>query len=120
MVLLLVESFILTSACPSCSRSEHVLDGSFVLAKSHPFGNKYQIICCDMSGIMLTMEMVEYKDRSQEEGNAEFDDYGENNAGLLHLCRFSFHSARYAVLESRFCILKALVECIFAVVLIKR
>lgn len=78
--------------------------------KPHPFGNEYHTACCGVSGIMFTMEMVEEKDRCWELGAAEFSVYG-NTAGLmLRMLKSYFGTGKYMILDSGFCVLKALIE----------
>ena len=97
----------------------------FCPRKPHPFGNEYHTVCCGLSGVMTSIELVEGKDRPQEIGAPEYEDLGGKTVGLLlRLLKNYFGSARYVVLDSGFCVLKALIELkrkgVFACALIKK
>ncbi len=97
----------------------------FCPRKPHPFGNEYHTACCGLSGVLFSMEMVEGKDRPRQLGPQEFDDEGGKTCGLLlRLLKPVFHTGRYVVLDSGFCVLKAIVALkkkgVFAGALIKK
>ncbi len=96
----------------------------FCPRKPHPFGNEYHTICCAETGILFDFEIVEGNDRPREMPAAEFADKGKTAGLLLRLTKSVHHSARYVVLDSGFCVLKALVELqkvgVFAGALIKK
>ena len=97
----------------------------FCPRKLHPVGNEYHSMCCGLSGVMVAIELVEGKDRPRELGQPEYKNLGGKTIGLLlRLLKNYFGSARYVVLDSGFCVLKALVELkrrgVFACALIKK
>ena len=96
----------------------------FFPRKPHPFGNEYHTACCGLTGILFVMEMVEGKDRPKELGKAEFEHLGKTVGLLLRMLKSIFHTGRYIILDSGFCVLKALIELkkrgVFAAALIKK
>ena len=81
----------------------------FCPRKPHPFGNEYHSACCGITGIMFSVEMVEGKDRPRQLGIPEFQsDHGKTGGLLLCLLKSYFSSGRYVVLDSGFCVLKAI------------
>ena len=93
--------------------------------KPHPFGNEYHSACCGMSGLMFSVELVEGKDRPVDLGPPEFESsFGKTGELLLRMLKSCFNTRRYVVLDSGFCVLKALValyeQGIYAGVLIKK
>ena len=97
----------------------------FCPRKPHLIGNKYCSVCCGVSALMLNVELVEGKDRPAELNNLKYDDRGGKTCGLLlrMLCNY-FSTRRYVVLDSGFCVMKAIVELkkegLFAGALIKK
>jgi hypothetical protein len=76
----------------------------------HPFGNEYHTACCDMSGIMFVIEIDEGKHQPLDLGTPEFDGAIGKTAGLLlRMLKSCFNSGRYVVLDSGFCVWKAIV-----------
>ncbi len=95
----------------------------FCLKKPHPFGNEYHTACCDKSGIMFSIELVERKDHPWELGPQEFSKHGRTS-GLLCMLKSYFGTGKCIVLDTGFCVLKSLVELrmkgLFACALIKK
>lgn len=88
-------------------------------------GNEYHTICCGLTGIMFGWEIVEGKDRPRHLGKPEFEEQLGKTAGLLmRLCKPIFHTSKYIVLDSGFCVLSALIALkkvgVFAGSLIKK
>ena len=97
----------------------------FCPRKPHPFGNEYHSACCAISGIMFVIELVEGKDRPSELGQPEFESLGGKTVGLLlRMLKSYFSTGRYVILDSGFCVLKALIELkkkgVYACALIKK
>lgn len=96
----------------------------FCPCKPHLFGNEYHSSCCGIKGILFAMELVEGNDCPREIGALDLEDLGKTAGLLLHLCKSLFGTARYIVLNSSFCVLKALIKLhkkgIFAFALIKK
>ena len=92
--------------------------------KPHPFGNEYHTLCCGLCGILYALELVEGKDRPRQMGPQEFDNLGKTVGLLLRLSRSIWNTARVLVLDSGFCVLKALTELrkrgVYAGALIKK
>jgi hypothetical protein len=82
----------------------------FCPRKPHPFVNEYHTACCGMSGLMLAVEMVEGKDPPLDHGPPEFKGViGKTGGLLLRMLKSCFNTGRYVVLDSGFCVLKAIV-----------
>ena len=92
--------------------------------KPHPFGNEYHTICCGLSGILFSLELVEGKDRPKEYGKDPSNRFGKTCGLLLRLCKTLFNTGKIVVLDSGFCVLKGLVELkkrgVFAHAVIKK
>eukprot|EP00559_Dactyliosolen_fragilissimus_P002711 CAMPEP_0184872744 /NCGR_PEP_ID=MMETSP0580-20130426/41459_1 /TAXON_ID=1118495 /ORGANISM="Dactyliosolen fragilissimus" /LENGTH=665 /DNA_ID=CAMNT_0027375583 /DNA_START=1012 /DNA_END=3007 /DNA_ORIENTATION=+ len=93
--------------------------------KPHPYGNEYHTICCGLSGIMYAMEIVEGKDRPKDQPTDSNDRLvGKTGALLLRLCESLYTSGKVVILDSGFCVLKALIALrqkgVFASALIKK
>jgi hypothetical protein len=78
--------------------------------KPHPFGNEYHTACCAQSGIMFAVEMVEGKDRPRELGAQEFSSHGKTAGLMLRMLKSYFGAGKYVILDSGFCVLKAIIE----------
>lgn len=67
-------------------------------------GNEYHSICCDESGIMFAVEMVEGKDRPPQLGRPEHGEHGVT-AGLLMrpLTPAIWFTGKVVILDSGFC-----------------
>ena len=92
--------------------------------KPHPFGNEYHDICCGLSNILFRILLVEGKDKPQNKPPSEFERYGPTTHLLLECCRTIFHTGRVVILDSGFCVLKAIVKLreygVFASAVIKK
>ena len=95
----------------------------FCPRKPHPFGNEYLTACCGLSNIMVLIELVEGKD-APAQIRKQFEQYGKTAGLLLRMLQPYFHTARYIVLDSGFCVLKAIIELrkngLFVCALIKK
>ena len=97
----------------------------FVPRKPWPFGNEWHTICCATSGVMYAIELVEGKDRPRELGSPEYDNHGGKTVGLLlRLTKQLWNLGKVVVLDSGFCVARALTELakkgVFATALIKK
>jgi len=97
----------------------------FVPRKPWPLGNEWHTICCGTSGVMYAIELVEGKDRPHEMGPKEFDDFGGKTVGLLvRLTKHLWNTGKIVVLDSGFCVVKALTQLarkgVFASAVIKK
>ncbi|MBM4179814.1 MAG: hypothetical protein FJ211_10875, partial [Ignavibacteria bacterium] len=81
----------------------------FCPRKPHPFGNEYHSACCGISTIMFVIEMVEGKD-APALLRRPYEAMGKTAGLLLRMLSSYFGTGRYIVLDSGFCVLKALVE----------
>ena len=59
---------------------------------------------------MFAVEMVEGKDRPRELGAPEFPGYDKTAGLMLRMLKSYFGAGKYVILDSDFCVLKALVE----------
>jgi hypothetical protein len=95
----------------------------FCPRKPHPFGNEYHTACCALSNIMFVIELVEGKD-APPQMTKQFSQHGKTAGLLLRMLQSYFHTARYIVLDSGFCVLKGIIELrkngLFGCALIKK
>ena len=96
----------------------------FVPRKPWPFGNEYHDACSAESDIIWSVDLREGKDRPRELGVKEYDDKGKTVGTLLRLTVPIWGGGKVLVLDSGFCVLKAIVELkkrgVFAASLIKK
>ena len=96
----------------------------FVPRKPHPMGNEYHTLCCGVSGIMYAIELVEGKDRPRQQQAARYSEHGKTTGLLLRLTDSIAYSGRVVIMDSGFCVLKALIKLasvgVFASAVIKK
>ena len=96
----------------------------FVPRKPHPFGNEYHSICCALSGIMFGIELVEGKSSPPERPRDINETQGKTVALLLRLCKPLYATGKVVILDSGFCVVKALIwlriRGVFAAAVIKK
>ena len=81
-----------------------------VFRKPWPFGNQYHTICCCKTGILWRAEIVKGKDTPPERPPKKYSSHGKTAALLLRLTEPIWGSGRVVILDSGFCVLKAIVE----------
>ena len=81
----------------------------FMPRKPWPFGNEYHTVCCSLSGILWQMELVEGKD-SPSQLVPKFNNQGKTVGLLLRVLEPIFGKGNMVVRDSRFCVLKGIVE----------
>jgi hypothetical protein len=95
----------------------------FCPRKPHPFGNEYHTACCGLSGILFSMELVEGKDHPPQI-QERWSELGRTTGLLMRMLSTYFTTGRYVVLDSGFCVLRALIELkkvgLFACAVIKK
>ena len=82
----------------------------FIPRKPWPFGNKYHDACCAESDTIWSVDLRKGKDRPRELGIEEYDDEGKTVGMLLQLTVPIWGGGKVLVLDSGFCVLKAIVE----------
>ena len=82
----------------------------FVPRKPHPFGNEYHLVCCGKTGVMWAIELVEGKDALPTLQCSTNLLVGKTGDLLLRMLRPIFGTAKVVILDSGFCVLKALIE----------
>ena len=82
----------------------------FVPRNAWPFGNEYHDAGCSESDIIWSLDLHEGKDRPTNLGPKEFDDLGKTTGLLLQLTKPVWSTGKVFVLDSGFCVLKAIVE----------
>ena len=96
----------------------------FVPCKPWSFGNEYHDAGYTDSNIIWSLELREGKDRQLQLNNKQLDDLRKTVGTLLRLTEPVWGSGKVFILDSGFCILKAIIELqkkgIFAVGLIKK
>ena len=80
----------------------------FVPRKLHPIGNEYHSICCGLSGVIYSIEFVEGKDRPRKLPPKEYSEHGRTIGLLMRLPESIHLSGRVVIMDSGFCVLKAL------------
>ena len=94
--------------------------------KPHPFGNEYHTINCGESGFVFGAEIQEGKDAPRERRylDADTNKHGKTVGLLLRLCKPLLFTGKVVVLDSGFCVLRAIVELkklgVFAAAVIKK
>jgi len=95
----------------------------FCPRKPHPFGNEYHSASCGLSKIMFSIELVEGKD-APAGMQRPFEALGKTSGLLLRMLQSYFGTCKYIVLDSGFCVMKAIVELrrngLFGCALIKK
>jgi hypothetical protein len=81
----------------------------YVPRKPHPVGNEYHSICCGESGIMYAIEIVEGKDKPANKVY-EYGELGTTASLLLRLTKSIWFTGKVVILDSGFCVLKAIIE----------
>ena len=82
----------------------------FCPQKPHPFGNEYHTIACGFSGIMYAVKLWEGKDHPRESPKDTNEQLcGKTGALLLRLTKSLYGTGKVVILDSGFCVLKALV-----------
>jgi hypothetical protein len=81
----------------------------FCPCKPQPFGNEYHTMCCGLSGIMFSMELVKGKDRPHQIPE-RWSELGRTTGLLMRILSSYFTMGRYVVLDSGFCVLQAMIE----------
>ena len=82
----------------------------FCTWKPHTFGIEWHTACCELSGILFVVELLEVKAHPLQAVPLEFEYLGRNTVGLL-LCMMKRYlsTSRYVILDSGFCVLKVLI-----------
>ena len=92
--------------------------------KPWPFGNEYHSICCSTSGVMYRLELVEGKDQPPRLPAKQYSDLGKTVGLCLRLTSSIHGTGNVVVMDSGFCVLKAITELkkkgVFSSALIKK
>ena len=95
----------------------------FVPCKPWPFGNEYHMVCCSLSGILWQMEIVEGKDTPLQIV-PKFNNQEKPVGLLLHVLESIFGKGNMVVQDSKFGVLKGIMELkkcvVYASALIKK
>ena len=101
-------------SCPGCT---------FIPRKPHPCGNKYHMMCCGDSGILMSMELCEGKHHPCNIAY-RYSDKGSTVRKLLQMCEPIFGRGMVVIMDSSFCVLQALIELkkkgVYALAVIKK
>ena len=96
----------------------------YVPRKPHPMGNEYHSICCGICGVMFAIELVEGKDHPKQRPAPKYNEEGKTASLLLRLCSGIFNTGKVVILDSGFCVLKAIIALkkkgVYASALIKK
>ena len=83
----------------------------FCPRRPHPFGNEWHTACCELSGILFVVELVEGKAHPHQAGPLEFEDLDRKTVGLfLRMMKSYFSTGGYVIIDSGFCVLKWLIH----------
>jgi hypothetical protein len=77
--------------------------------KPYPLGNKYHTACCALANILFSIELVKGKD-SPPQVARDFSANGKARGLLLRMLWPYFYMGQYVVLDSGFCMLKAIID----------
>jgi len=95
----------------------------FCPRKLHPFGNEYHTACCGLCNILFSIEIIEGKD-APPQVDVPYSPHGKTVGLLLQMLKLYFHTGKYVVLDSSFCVLKGSIKLremgLFACALIKK
>jgi hypothetical protein len=87
-------------------------------------GNEYHTICCSSSGVLFALEIVEGKDAPPEAEQKEYFEKGKTVGLCLHLTKSLYGTGSVVVMDSAFCVVKAITELrmagVFSSALIKK
>ena len=81
--------------------------------KLSPLGNEHHSICCCISGLMYAVELLEGTDRPRQKPTEKFTDIpqsGTTTSLLFCLCDSIFYIGMIVILDSGFCVLRAIIE----------
>jgi len=96
----------------------------FVPRKPWPMGNEYHSVCCALTGIMYSIELVEGKDRPRQLGPKQHEQFGKTVGLMWRMCKPIFHTGKVVILDSGFCVLQGIIQLkkvgVFAAALIKK
>ena len=82
----------------------------FIPCKPWPFGKEYHDAGYADSNIIWSLELCEGKDRPVQLNKKQFDDLGKTVGTLLRLTEPGWGSGKLFILDSGFCVLKAIIE----------
>ena len=93
--------------------------------KPWSFGNKYHSMCCALTCIMFVIDFVKGKDKPPQRATHDrYHSHSPTVALLLHMCKCLNGLGRVIILDSGFCVMKAICELykkgIYAGALIKK
>ena len=80
----------------------------FVPRKPWPFSNEYHDAGCTQSDIIWSLDLCEGKDLPWDLGEKEYNNLGKTVGLLLQLMKAVWGTGKVFVLNSRFCVLKAI------------
>jgi hypothetical protein len=75
----------------------------FCPRKPHPFGNEWHTACCGLSGITVSIELVEGKDAPPEIQVPNVE-HRKTTGLLLRMLTTYYYTGKYVVLDSGFCV----------------
>ena len=83
----------------------------FCPQEPHPFGNEWHTACCEFSGILFVVQLVEGKEYPLQTGPPEFEDLFGKTVGLLsRMMKSYFSTGRYVIIYYGFYVLKGLTQ----------
>ena len=82
----------------------------FIKRKPWPFINDYHSVCCEETGVIWSIELVEGKDRPHQRGPKKFDNIGATVGLLVKMSRPIWNTGNMLVLDSGFFVLKVIEE----------
>ena len=95
-----------------------------VSLKPHPFGNERHTICCALTSILWSAQIVEGKYRPTELGKNKWEELGKTVGLMLRICEPAFSSGKCVVIDSGFFVSKGITDLlevgVYAAALIKK
>ena len=79
--------------------------------RTHTFGNECQTSCCEFSGILFVVDLVEGKAHPCQAVPLEFEDLDGKTMGLLlRMMKIYIFTGRYVMIDYGLCVLKGLIQ----------
>jgi len=97
---------------------------TFVPRKPWSMGNEYHTMCCGVTSIIFSIDLVEGSDRPRELPSLDAEKKGPTVSLLLRMCKPLYTKGTIVILDSGLCVLKGIVELmkkgVYAGALIKK
>ena len=82
---------------------------TFYSRKMWSMGYEYHSMCCGLSSIMFSIDLVEGKDRPEEALSLDLEKQGPTVSLLLRMCKSLYTTGTVVILDTGFCVLQGIV-----------